>query len=487
MGKKQPADVQDFPADTSTVGKHYEVAVPDYLPSRTTTVDPPDDVTHLNSYFHLGAPHSGAWDVSQVALGEDLLDHVTTPDGFDKTLGGVRDHTDGNRIITTRQDRIEIVRGQSRTIVRADQSWEEDDDDWREPDAFDAEPSVEDHIYPTTFYEIISTTYQPGTKEPGGSAPMYGEARTKFKDVGSYKVGADTVKADFYEYVNGTNVVEIYAAEERMIEKIYGGRLLEIVSTVHADHADWEGVGAYDGLSSSMGMHDLTEYMFAHNLTEVIRAEDLLVDKLYADRMIEVMSTTHINDFAFEKKPTDLQSGDIYEYIRASGELHEELYGKNITEYMVADLNFVERIEAGATIEELTAAGGAINAITVAGGGVNELTFAGAEMIDIMMAGGVFVDVIAAIGCFVEIIAGIINVEITAGVVKADVTLAPVQLEVDFGTKFSWSKEHHKFVNEETETAAAKQELIEWQATVGELFTKVVSDDLTLADCLLLA
>ncbi|HVY45717.1 MAG TPA: hypothetical protein VHB21_07550 [Minicystis sp.] len=439
------SEVAEFPTDTSSTGKHYQVAVPDYLPGQSPK---------FNSYFRHGVPHSSASTYEQdawtqnsqsVELGDDLLVVVTPPDGFQSDDGGVRDHTDGNRIVTTRHDHIEVIQGQYRQIVLSNQKWEEEDQDWKTPtEGGEEEPSVAEHIYTSWYYEVISSTNQPGPNS-------FAEPRMKVED-------AKKAGYDFYEYINAENVVEVMAGETSLVEKLYAGRALEVFSTQHKDHADWETKkwGGVDPTNLKEG--DLVDFLFAENLTEVIRADDTLVDKIYGDKLVEVISTRKINDWSQEIDPKSLASGDLYEYMNA----------KNLYEYLRAEETFFEEIK-GINIVERLLAFGSVDELTAAIGGINELTIAGGEIVDVMLGGVFFLDVIAAVGAFVEVIAGgLLNVEIVASALcNIEWSLAP----------FS-----HEFKNFHKEWSLEKEEFHTMKTAINANFLQVAAEYNRLAD-----
>src|ERR1700734_1356470 len=118
----------------SANGKYMHLEVPDF---NNGVGGPP-----MTSYLHLGAVR----DLAQAAnpgappsTGEDLASQITTfiddtrmrdgcpefiPEGTRQavtaklhTLGGWRDHSDGNRVTTTRGDKVEIIKGNYRMLV----------------------------------------------------------------------------------------------------------------------------------------------------------------------------------------------------------------------------------------------------------------------------------------------------------------------------------------------------------------------------------
>src|SRR5262249_39780167 len=121
------------------------------------------------------------------------------------------------------------------------------------------------------------------------------------------------------------------------VEKLYAGNaLLEVTSTVHAAYPGWETVGYGPSAPAStiqpqLQPGDFVDYLFATRFTEVIRARDLMVDKIYGGRLVEVISTTHIDDrtplgasepwrrkhYPWEPDPGTLNPGDLYEFMNA--------------------------------------------------------------------------------------------------------------------------------------------------------------------------
>jgi hypothetical protein len=149
--------------DGST-GKHFLIVVPDFTDVLATN---PANVAPMNSYLRLGAAHSEAGpataahglrydlgeDLASLVLGftddsrdrgsgsppagaPDLATGAATPEGYAygsppstasdirqweskqlHTKGGWRDHSDGNRITTTRGDKIEVIRGNYKLLV----------------------------------------------------------------------------------------------------------------------------------------------------------------------------------------------------------------------------------------------------------------------------------------------------------------------------------------------------------------------------------
>jgi hypothetical protein len=360
----------------------------------------------------------------------------------------VRDHTDGNRIVTTRQDVVEVIGGQYKHIVLSNQRWEDSDPNWDQP-ATDPneETEITSHEYTNWFYEVISTTYQPGSND-------FAEPRTKYAD-------AKSKRWDFYEYTNATNLVEIMAGKTLLVDKMYGGSLLEVISTAHADQAGWETANYGGANPSSLVAGDLAELVLGKNITDVMRAETLLVDKIYADRLLEVISTRHINDWGQEIDPSSLASGDLYEYMNAA----------NLYEYLRADSLFFEEIRA-LNIVERTLALGSVEELTASIGGINELTITGVEMIDIMMAGGVFLDVMAAVGCIVEIVAGLVNIDISAAAIaNIELSLGPQSL--------SYHNFHEEWSLTKNDWTGLKTSLNEWSTKVSSGIVGISMNNLT--------
>jgi hypothetical protein len=146
-------------------GKHLVLFVPDF--SNTAEAGPHTTLhgnAPMNSYLRLGMAHTAAGDATQVALGEDLAalvqgftddfrnrgsgagaamapdlaadaqtsggapyappPNITATNDFRKAeskqlhhKGGWRDHSDGNRISTTRGDKVEVIRGNYKLVV----------------------------------------------------------------------------------------------------------------------------------------------------------------------------------------------------------------------------------------------------------------------------------------------------------------------------------------------------------------------------------
>jgi hypothetical protein len=122
------------PAEIS-LGKYLHIEVPGFD-------DPGSGAGTMTSYLHLGAvrdPMIAGSPAAPPSTGEDLAARVTSfidddrmRDGWPDFVpvaerqaetarlhskGGIRDHTDGNRITTTRGDKIEIIKGNYRMVV----------------------------------------------------------------------------------------------------------------------------------------------------------------------------------------------------------------------------------------------------------------------------------------------------------------------------------------------------------------------------------
>jgi hypothetical protein len=421
------ADGTEFPTDTSATGKHYQMAVPDYIPG-----------TQDMSYFRHGVPHSlastwtgAAWTQSgsATALGDNLLQQVVAPSGFVSTLGGARDHTDGNRIVTTRQDSLEVIGGQYQQLILGNQpSTGDPDPDWQTPNeqTNGEEPSSVTHEYSSWYYEVISTMTQPAS----GS---YAESRTNVAT-------AKSNGWDYYEYENANNYIEIMAAQTTMAEKMYAGSsMIEVMSTVHASHPDWE--GDISGLSDG----DLKEYMLGKNITEVMKAEWDINERIESTQggISELMlAAGGINEVT-------TAGGAVHEMTTAGGAISEEtIAGGLIHELTAAGGLILEETLAGGLINELTAAIGAIFEETVAGGMISETTLspgditetvtAGGVLTDIMVGGSLFFDAMGAVGLFFEIMAAATIMEVYA---------APVIIDVTLGTKTEYEIVNNKLTD----------------------------------------
>jgi hypothetical protein len=120
---------------TLAAGKYLHIEVPGFD-------DPGTGAGTMTSYLHLGAVREPAIAASPAAppsTGEDLASRVTSfiddtrmRDGCPDFVpvaerqaetaklhykGGIRDHTDGNRITTTRGDKVEVIKGNYRMVV----------------------------------------------------------------------------------------------------------------------------------------------------------------------------------------------------------------------------------------------------------------------------------------------------------------------------------------------------------------------------------
>jgi hypothetical protein len=160
VGAPQDQALIDDPKDTSG-GKHLLLMVPDFTGTKETGGD---GSSPLNSYIRLGMAHSQAGPAVTTGpspkqhgvrtdLGEDLASlvlgftddtrdrgsgrnaapgapvnaqHQDPPQGDDYRVGesarlhskgGWRDHSDGNRITTTRGDKVEVIRGNYKLLV----------------------------------------------------------------------------------------------------------------------------------------------------------------------------------------------------------------------------------------------------------------------------------------------------------------------------------------------------------------------------------
>lgn len=116
-------------------GKYLRLEVPNFNAAES-------DAERMSSYLHLGAvrqPEIAASPSAPKATGEDLAALVTTfvddtrlrdgcPDFLPEsvrqaetailhTKGGWRDHSDGNRISTTRGDKVEVIKGNYRMLI----------------------------------------------------------------------------------------------------------------------------------------------------------------------------------------------------------------------------------------------------------------------------------------------------------------------------------------------------------------------------------
>ncbi|HEY1694694.1 MAG TPA: hypothetical protein VGG39_21130 [Polyangiaceae bacterium] len=133
------------PGDQSA-GKHLTLFVPDFTNvAEAAGTSSSANTTPLNSYLRLGAADTRAGVKTHTELGEDLAAMVEgftddsrtrTPDATNAlnqlpptgdyragesarlhSKGGWRDHSDGNRITTTRGDKVEVIRGNYKLMV----------------------------------------------------------------------------------------------------------------------------------------------------------------------------------------------------------------------------------------------------------------------------------------------------------------------------------------------------------------------------------
>jgi hypothetical protein len=442
-------DVSPFPVDTSE-GKHYQVAVPDYKPGGTK----------FNSYFRHGVPHSSAsmyeegWSQNgdSVALGDDLLVPLVPPDGFVSEDGGVRDHTDGNRIITTRHDHLEVIQGQYRHLVLSNQKWEEEDQDWKPPtEGGEEEPAIAEHRYTNYFYGVTSTTYQPGSD----SFAVPRLKAEKAKEEGW----------DYYDYSNAKHFARTHAAKEQFLERVYAGKALEIKTTVHASKPDWEGD------IESLAPGDMSEYTLGDNVFETVHA-------------VQGITATH-------------EATTITENVTASSTITSTTtVGGAVAETLTVGGAMAETVTVGGALAETKSVGGVLNSLTTVGGviveetfalGVNEIKMAGAEMVDIDMAGGLLleiaaggvahIDISAAIGLLLEIKAAIFNIEVKAALaVNIDWDLAPFSLH--------YRNFHREILAEKEEVSALHTELRSLKLATAGNFMRAATNDLTIANAI---
>lgn len=130
---------------TSALGKYFRLEVPNFNGAAS-------EAEQMTSFLHLGAvrePRLAASPDAPKATGEDLAARVTTfiddtrkrdgcPDFLPESVrqaetaklhskGGWRDHSDGNRITTTRGDKVEVIKGNYRMLILGRQ---EDEAGW---------------------------------------------------------------------------------------------------------------------------------------------------------------------------------------------------------------------------------------------------------------------------------------------------------------------------------------------------------------------
>lgn len=130
-GHAQPSVAEGMGAN----GKYLRLEVPNFNAAES-------DADRMSSYLHLGAvrqPELAASPNAPKATGEDLAALVTSfiddtrlrdgcPDFVPEsvrqaetailhTKGGWRDHSDGNRITTTRGDKVEVIKGNYRMLI----------------------------------------------------------------------------------------------------------------------------------------------------------------------------------------------------------------------------------------------------------------------------------------------------------------------------------------------------------------------------------
>jgi hypothetical protein len=302
----------------------------------------------LGSYFRHGVPHSGASSYDEVnhrwaapsstttttQLGDDLLVGIVPPADFRASDGGVRDHTDGNRIVTTRNDVIEVIGGQYRRQVLNNQApGPEGDPDWEQAPAGLAEEdtSVIEHTYPDFDYDVVATWYLPGTtyeiprvdakgnpiKDSEGkpvtdsyTSPRIGEPRIKIDDLRTGHtptpptpstapervVGpkpSDSFKRDIYGYTYGFNVYEVLVGQESVVEKTYGRTIHGVSSGIYDEKPDWEHQIDDDlhgnnrtftvDTQNAADHFDVAELILANRLLEVSRAKDYFEERLLCD------------------------------------------------------------------------------------------------------------------------------------------------------------------------------------------------------------
>lgn len=442
--------IAGFPDDSST-GKHYLVAVPDYLSGANPA---------LGSYFRHGVPHSEQATytpgdpsftiTSQYAtqLGDDLLAGVTPPPALDTAAGGVRDHTDGNRIVTTRQDLIEVVGGQYRLLILNNQPAGSDPDpDWEDPADLNEETSVHEHVYPDKYYDITSTTFLPGTTNTNTSAtvPLVGEARYTIDQT---QGSSATFPQDIYEYTNGNHVYEVIVGQQSLVEKSYGNTIHGVSSAIHVDHPEWEtnidedGTGAIPFTVDNQDAEhhfDLAELLLAHRLLEVSRAKTYFEERLVCD------------------------DGDFLIVLGANrdrGTFTDKTWGHKI----VLDESATDKIEA----------------TTHSGREIFEKTTADAEIIDITTAGAMVLELTQSptsfdftfTGVDVEVAVHSAALEVASALIAlVDVSAAPISVEASFA---KLDLEYHN--GHRVEASPTKTEVNASMTKIANAFFRISSE-----------
>jgi hypothetical protein len=414
----------------------------------------------------MGAPRSDLASVttpvpaSAVPYGEDLAHGATTGDPDIHTLGGARDHTDGHRVITTRGSRLEVVKGQSRTLIlggqpipatdaeaQGDPQWTPPGSDEDDSDGTDSiETSVVEHSYANTFYESVATTTFAvsgndaftGDSIPGNQATFYPPPHAEPR-----RSHASLASGEIYEYMNGVDVTEILAATNAVVEKTYADKVLEITSTIHANYPGWE------AQLSSLNSGDLYDYMLASNIYEVARATGdyndtlqaggTLTERVYGNKILEITSAlpgTWADESTWGATGDSFNNGDVWEYT----------VGHRVREATHAQQDIDEEIVAGGGISEITTAIGAINEFTMAAV-INEMTIAPLGLLDLMFGGVGFLDVMASVGYFIEVMTALNMLE---------VYVAPSHVDVNLGEKTSFELSRVKVSAEEAQVIGVK-------------------------------
>ncbi len=401
------SDSSNFPADTKKHGKHYLLAVPDYQPGSTK----------VNSYIRLGTAHDTAGDSGHPEVGEDLAVAASNHTQDTHDACGMRDHTDGHRVITTRGRHHEVVAGGHRVFVAGvarpgasgggDSSSSGGASTKSVKSAPVARSLTKTEGEPSSGGESgggeASGGGESGGESGGGEAggESGGEAGGEGGD-GGFEAWKESIEND-PPWTNPT--------EEESLH-YYSVWKSDVSATADFSHAP-----QLPEQSSSRKTGDMYEYKYS------IAYKDVCIGK----------TSVEYKNFSSDTSEETIVGGNVTETTTISGNATETKHvKKSVTEKTTIDLSATETSTIGTTKSETTTIGGAASEITTIGGAKSEITTVGGANSEITTIGGVNSEIttVAGVNSSIELTGGLHSEIAITGAVSVAVEIAAVQLEL---------------------------------------------------------
>ncbi len=243
------------------------------------------DQQHPNTKYHFRDGESDDDTVTPQTLTSQLL-----------TRGGWRDHTDGNRICTTRGDKVEIIGGNFKQIILGRRTKTKDagglelPDGWRE-----------------SYWESSGGHHKKSTTNtPGERVNIYW-----CEDTGTWRTVTETIKGDLYERYSGI-----------IVEEYLGG---PIITEIGGEDPKDDIEGASTTISQNQPTEELEEKWI--NPSKRKKERPFISETVYADSIHRRLDTTtsynsDSTEFDYDEK---IYTGFLKEKTKADEKLIENV------------------------------------------------------------------------------------------------------------------------------------------------------------------